>query len=419
MKTDAVKTAWKVLIADPADLPRHSLARALRDQGLEVVEAPDGGKALSDAMVRKPDVLVLSLSLPVLATDRLVGILRTNPTTRAIPILFLGDPRQDVPEAGDGVAEVIHRPFRNEDVLARVRGMLPPVRDGGTEEIAADQEGRRKEKEPEMMKQVVEIADVRPGKVRDPGKVPDPGTAPGKAGWVSPAYNVSREVRLDPAVLEKNRCVAYNTESPQVEAYRVLRTRILHRTRETGGVTVMVTSALAGEGKTVTAINLALTFAKAYSQTALLVDADLKRQQVHQVLGFESDRGLGNYLQDGCAVSDLVVWPGIEKLTIISGGKRIDGSSELLGSAAMKALVADMKGRYPNRYVFFDVPPVLAGADTITFAPLVDHILFVVRAGRSSLADVQKALGMLPKEKILGIVLNRQVDADATKYYYY
>ena len=411
MKTDAVKSTWKVLIADPADLARHSLARALRDQGLEVVEAPDGGKALSDAMVRKPDVLVLSLSLPVLPTDRLVGILRTNPTTRAIPILFLGDRRQDAPEAVEGGAEVIRRPFRNEDVLERVRSMLGDARGEGTEEIAARDEGRRKE--PEMMKQVVEIADVRPG------KAPDPGTAPGKAGWVSPAYNVSREVRLDPAVLEKNRCVAYNTESPQVEAYRVLRTRIMHRTRENGGITVMVTSALAGEGKTVTAINLALTFAKAYSQTALLVDADLKRQQVHRVLGFESEKGLGDYLQDGCAVSELIVWPGIEKLTIISGGKRIDGSSELLGSAAMKALVADMKGRYPNRYVFFDVPPVLAGADTITFAPLVDYILFVVQAGRSSLADVQKALGLLPKEKILGIVLNRQRDADATKYYYY
>jgi len=398
------------MIADPADLSRHSLARALRDQGMEVVEAPDGGKALSDAMVRKPDVLVLSLSLPVLPTDRLVGILRANPTTRAIPILFLGDPRQDVPEAGDGGAEVIHRPFLNEDVLARVRSMLGVARGEGTEEIAARDEGRRKE--PVMTKRVVEIADIRPGNVSDPG------TAPGRAGWVSPAYNVSREVRLDPAVLEENRCVAYNTESPQVEAYRVLRTRILHRTREKGGATVMITSAVSGEGKTVTAVNLAVTFAKAFSQTALLVDADLKRQQIHRVLGFESEKGLGNYLQEGCAVSDLMVWPGIEKLTIISGGKRIEGSSELLGSPAMKALVEDMKGRYPNRYVFFDVPPVLAGADTIAFAPLVDHILFVVQAGRSSLADVRKALQMLPKEKILGLVLNRQPDADASKYFY-
>jgi protein-tyrosine kinase len=409
--------ARQVLIAAPSDLARGSLARILGDSGLEVIAVSDGGKALSEAMLHKPDVLVLDLSLPVMSTGHLVTILRTNPNTKTIPILFLGEPWQEIPADEDGLVEVLRRPFLDEDVLARVRDMLARGRRMGTEGIAAKDEQRRKEQE--MMRKVVMIADVRPGKVPDPGKASDPGTAPGRAGWVSPAYNVSREVRLDPAVLEENRCVAYNTESPQVEAFRVLRTRILHRTRENGGVTVMVTSALAGEGKTVTAINLALTFAKAYSQTALLVDADLRRQQVHRVLGFENEKGLGNYLQEGCAVSDLVVWPGIEKLTIISGGKRIDGSSELLGSAAMKALVADMKGRYPNRYVFFDVPPVLAGADTITFAPLVDHILFVVQAGRSSLEDVRKALQMLPKEKILGLVLNRQPNADASKYYYY
>jgi len=409
VKTDAVKSAWKVLIADPADLSRHSLARAFREAGMEGIEAPDGGKALSDAMVRKPDVLVLSLSLPVLPTDRLVGILRNNPTTRAIPILFLGDPRQDVPEAGEGGAEVIHRPFRNEDVLARVRGMLGDARRKGAEEIAADEGGRRKEKEPEMTEKAAVAAAEREG----------PGAEPGKPGWFSPRYRVSREVRLDPAVLERNRVVAYNNTSPEIEAYRVLRTRILHRTRErAGGTTIMVTSALSGEGKTVTAVNLALTFAKTFSQTALLVDADLRRQQVHQVLGFESGRGLGDYLQDGCDVSELIVWPGIEKLTVISGGKRIEESSELLGSPGMRTLVEGMKSRYPNRYVFFDVPPVLSGADAISFAPLVDHILFVVQADKSSMASVTKALGMLPKEKVLGIVLNRQADADATKYYY-
>ena len=406
-----VTTAQRVLIAAPSDEARSSLARILGDDGLGVIAVADGGKALSETMVRKPDVLVLDLSLPLMSTSHLVKILRANPNTKTIPILFLGDAGQVVLEEEEGMSEVLRKPFLDEDVLARVRGMLARGRPPGAEGIAARDEGRRKG--PEMAKQVVEIAEVRPE------KAPDPGAASGKAGWMSPAYTVSREVRLDPKVLEENRCVAYNTESPQVEAYRVLRTRIMHRTRENGGTTVMVTSALAGEGKTVTAVNLALTFAKAYSQTALLVDADLKRQQVHRVLGFKSEKGLGNYLQEGCAVSDLVVWPGIEKLTILSGGKRIDGSSELLGSAAMKALVEDMKNRYPNRYVFFDVPPVLAGADTIVFAPLVDHILFVVRAGTSSLEDVRKALQMLPKEKILGLVLNRQPDADATRYYYY
>ena len=242
---------------------------------------------------------------------------------------------------------------------------------------------------------------------------------PVRAARMSPAYTVSRGVRMDPEKLVENRCVAFFPDAPELEPYRVLRTRILQAAEKKGGNTVMITSALPREGKTVTAINLALIFSKTYLQTALLVDCDLRQQRVHEVLGFTSGLGLGDYLTGGCHVSEMMVWPGVEKLTLISGGKTVSESSELLGSPAMRGLVEDMKGRYPNRYVFFDVPPVLAGADTITFAPLVDHILFVVQAGRSSLEEVRKALRMLPKEKILGLVLNRQPDADATRHYHY
>lgn len=239
-----------------------------------------------------------------------------------------------------------------------------------------------------------------------------------KKGWVSPTYNVSRSVSVDQATLADNRCVAFRPDGAEIEPYRVLRTRILHRTGAGGGTTIMITSALPGEGKTVTAVNLALTFAKAFSQTSLLVDADLRHQQVHRVLGFESERGLGDFLQNGCEITDVMVWPGIEKLTVISGGKRVDRSSELLGSPAMRNLVEEMKTRYPDRYVFFDAPPVLAGADAMSLAPLVDHILFVVQAEKSPLAEVRRALELIPREKVLGIVLNRQAGAETTKYYY-
>ena len=125
-------TVRKVLIADSSDVLRRSLVRILRGGGMEVIEAPDGGKALSEALLRKPDLLLLDLSLPLLPIARLVGILRANPTTRSIPILFVGEPGQTVPETGDGGAEVIRRPFRGEDVLERVHRMLPPVSGGGT-----------------------------------------------------------------------------------------------------------------------------------------------------------------------------------------------------------------------------------------------------------------------------------------------
>ena len=180
-----------------------------------------------------------------------------------------------------------------------------------------------------------------------------------KMGYVSPSYTISRSVTLNPQVLAANRCVGYQQDSREMEFYKVLRTKILQRTNGGGGNTVMVTSALPGEGKTLTAINLAFTFAKEFKQTALLVDCDLRQQRIHQVLGFPSEKGVVDYLLNDCPIQELFVWPGVEKLTVISGGKTVKESSELLGSPGMKNLVTDMKNRYPDRYVFFDVPPLL------------------------------------------------------------
>lgn len=248
------------------------------------------------------------------------------------------------------------------------------------------------------------------------------GTAAGggnreKTGWVSPAYNVSRQVHIDPQILADNRCVAFLPDGADVEPYRVLRTRILQRSGEGAGTSVMVTSALPGEGKTLTAVNLALTFARSYGQTVLLVDADLRQQKIHSILGYESGLGLADYLLNGCSVPELVVWPGIEKMTVISGGKTVAESSELIGSPGMRRVVDEMKGRYAERYIFFDAPPVLTGADAIALAPLVDHVVMVVQAEKTSIEDVRRALALLPREKVLGLVLNRHRSPDGPDYY--
>ena len=227
-----------------------------------------------------------------------------------------------------------------------------------------------------------------------------------KSGWVSPNYNRSRNVTIDEHQAVENRCVALRSELPEVEHYRILRTQILQRTRENGGSTIMITSPRTGDGKTLTAINLALSFAREFKKTALLVDCDLRKQQIQHCLGISGGKGLVDYLLDDCPVADLMVWPGIEKLTLISGGRTIGESTELLGSPRMQELVAEMKSRYPDRYVFFDVPAVLDGADALAFAPLVDHILLTVRAGVTAREDIRRAASLLPQEKLLGLVLN-------------
>jgi len=234
--------------------------------------------------------------------------------------------------------------------------------------------------------------------------------------WAAPVYRESRSVALDPDKLIENHCIGFFPDAPELDYYKLLRTQIVHRCKPHNWNTIMITSALPEEGKTVTAINLAATFAKAYGQTALLIDCDLQHPLIHQYLGVSSSMGLADYLQNGTPLKDLILWPGVEKLTFISGGNPIHNSAEFISSPSMAELVPEMKTRYPDRYLFFDLPPLLVGADALAFAPLVDCILMVVRP-RTSLDDLQRALDLIPKEKFLGFVLNR-VEASKDDYYY-
>ncbi len=240
-----------------------------------------------------------------------------------------------------------------------------------------------------------------------------------RLGWNSPTYSQSEAVHLDPDALIANRCLCIDPDSPVMEHYKLLRTQILQRTRPKGWNTVMITSPNPGDGKTTTAINLALTFAREFSNTVLLVDADLKQQAVHKKLGYNSQAGLSDYLVYDTPMNDLITWPGIEKLTIISGGSTIGNSTELLGSTRMKELVHEMKTRYDDRYVFFDVPPLINVADAVAFAPIVDAILMVVSEGRTPNNDIKAALQMIPQEKFLGFVMNRKELTRKPGYGYY
>ena len=228
-------------------------------------------------------------------------------------------------------------------------------------------------------------------------------------GWVSPVYAESRPVRINLEEAADNRCVGVTGGWEEVEYYKILRNHIMMRTEPRNWNTIMITSALPGEGKTITSINLAFTFAKEFNHTVLLVDCDFYQQKIHKLLGYESDVGLGDVFQRNLSLKDIIVSPGVEKLTIISGGRTIQNSAEILGSPHMQALVSEIKARYPERFVLFDLPPVLTCADAIAFAPWVDAILMVVGAGKTPFDDIKKALDMIPQEKFIGFVLNQHI----------
>jgi protein-tyrosine kinase len=230
-----------------------------------------------------------------------------------------------------------------------------------------------------------------------------------RSGWVSPQYRSSRRVKLDRKILEANHCIGLLAETPQTQYYKVLRTQIQQYMRDRGWNTLMITSVHRGEGKTLNAINLAAVFAKEYHQTVLLVDADLKCQAVHRRLGYSSQRGLVDYLLGECTLPEIIVWPGVEKFTAISGSRTLAEGTEALSSPRMRELVTEMKQRYKDRYLFFDVPPILGSADAMAFSEFVDGIVVVVQSGRTPMPDIQKALTYLPQQKFIGFVMNRQV----------
>ena len=237
--------------------------------------------------------------------------------------------------------------------------------------------------------------------------------------WKPPVYVESRRAELDPKGLCDKRCVCIAPDAPELEQYKVLRTKLQHLCRSRGWKAVMITSPGESEGKTLTVVNLALTFAKAFNQTVMLVDCDLRRQDVHRRLGIDSRMGLVDYLVDEKPLSDFIVWPGVEQMTVISGGRSVLNSAELLGSERMKALVADLKTRYEDRTIIFDAPPVLVGADALALAAHVDCFAMVVAEGRTGMREVKKALAMLPADKFLGFIINRQKNPSTNGYKYY
>jgi CheY-like chemotaxis protein len=128
----------RVLIADPSDKSRQALSAYLREKGIEIIEAADGSKALAETLLRKPDILLLDLSVPILPPERLVQILRTNPNTRSMPVFFLSDREESVSGFRQGVDEFIRKPFHEEEILLRIQRAL--FQDPLSEALTGDSE---------------------------------------------------------------------------------------------------------------------------------------------------------------------------------------------------------------------------------------------------------------------------------------
>ncbi|MFZ5448949.1 MAG: CpsD/CapB family tyrosine-protein kinase [Thermodesulfobacteriota bacterium] len=231
-------------------------------------------------------------------------------------------------------------------------------------------------------------------------------------------YTYTRKIAVNMDLLRRQRLIVNGSDKTLWEAYKLLRTHVLHRTKREHRNTLMITGPLPNEGKSLTSINLAISISQKVGQTVMLVDGDMRNPSLHRYLDLPSGPGLKDFLTSGYPVADSLVHPeGLTNLVVLPAGSPTSDSAELLSSPRMLDLVRELKHFYPDRYVLFDLPPLIY-ADSLAFAPLVDGIILVVESGKTPREEILHAIELLKDFPVLGFVLNK-IDTTPLSYGYY
>ena len=239
-------------------------------------------------------------------------------------------------------------------------------------------------------------------------------------GAVTPSYSETRVVQVPREELQRNKILTLDEDTAVSDQFKLLRTRIFQHTRPKGWNTIQVSGFGAGEGKSFIAANLAVSMARDTRQTTLLVDLDLRKPVVRKLFGLGEDvPGIESYFLDDTPLEKLLVSPGIEKLTLLPAAHSVRDATEWMGSPKMEALIRELKERYEDRYILFDTPGINVCPDPLIIAEYVDALLLVARADCTTQDSVTAAVELVPREKILGFVLNDAQEEDPFGYYRY
>lgn len=190
------------------------------------------------------------------------------------------------------------------------------------------------------------------------------------------------------------------------ESFRRLRSKILHPADGEKIRSILVTSAVPGEGKSFVCANLGAILAQSVERHAIVVDCDMRRPSLASLFGLDNRQGLVDHLRDGMDLSLLIRKTGMESLSVIPAGVPPVNPSELLASEKMNRMIDEIVGRYPDRLVIFDSPPAQAASETAVLAQNVDKVIIVVRWGLSARDQVKKFVDTIGRDKILGVVFN-------------
>ncbi|WP_306476379.1 XrtA-associated tyrosine autokinase [Methyloversatilis sp.] len=253
-------------------------------------------------------------------------------------------------------------------------------------------------------------------------------TPPAPSSDASAEVDVSsRYVELDLKRLDEMRIVTPRSPRSQIaEEFRMIKRPILANARGKGaspvenGNLIMVTSSVPGEGKSFNSINLAMSIAMELDNTVLLVDADVARPSVLNLLGLPPAKGLMDVLLDNTVgLPDVLLRTNIEKLTLLPAGMPHKNATELLASSAMKKLLVEIAHRYPDRIIVFDSPPLMVTTEAPVLAQSMGQLVLVVEAGRTTQTMVKQALAKVASCPVKLLVLNKARYARTDGYYGY
>jgi exopolysaccharide/PEP-CTERM locus tyrosine autokinase len=228
----------------------------------------------------------------------------------------------------------------------------------------------------------------------------------------------TRRVELDLARMrELGMVTAAGGRTPLLEDFRIIKRPLLQRAfgesmpGDNPGNLIMITSSLPGEGKTYTAINLAMSIAMELDHTVLLVDADVARPSVLRTLGLPNQRGLMDILvDDKLDMADVMLRTNVDTLSILPAGTSTPRATELLASSTMSNLVNEIASRYPDRIVIFDSPPLLLTSESRVLASHMGQIVMVVEAQTTTQHAVKEALSQLEGLKNVNLIYNKTRD---------
>ncbi len=208
----------------------------------------------------------------------------------------------------------------------------------------------------------------------------------------------------------------YDLESPYVTEFRRLLYKVFGRGQERELKSLMMTSAMLSEGKSTVCSFMAITAAKKKGYKTLLIDADLRRPSIHRFFKMTSDPGLVEILVDGYNHKDAIQKTSIDKLDVLTSGRRCSNPTEVFDADAIGNLIEELKFYYD--LIVVDCPPLLPVSDPMMLASKVDGILVVVKAGATQKEVVKRAVEILNSERdrILGVVLNNMTGS--LPYYY-